>query len=903
MTAAERPRPRRSLALYRWLLRVYPPRFKTTWGTDMEEAFLDLAQEARREAGTLGELRLQVRASLEVLWRGGRARLGGDPGPDRRSPDDRRPRVARWIDVTLHETRHALLSCRATRVTSLLAVLVFALGIGANTIVYSIVRTAVIRELPFPEPELLVDANMVADGAKFAGGATVSVQIAEAWRDHASVFDDVAIYTSDLPVLSGRGDPVRVWSHAVTSNFFELLGADFVAGRGFPADADDGGSLPIVVISETVQRRHFSVGEQIIGATLVLDDVPYDVVGVVADEFRFPSPRLRIHQEETGVVWARFSSARERLVTERRFQGGCMLVARLRVPTAADIVIAELDNIVQRLGAERGDGWATQANVTPLRNYLTGDTTQPLLMLQGAVALVLLIACANVTNLLLARSADRDKELHLRAALGAGRGRLILRLLLECAILSAAGGVLGVGTAYALFPSIVAAGRDALPQVHSFRIDTAALATIALVTFLATLLAGTAPALRAAFRATRDGLAASSGQAATSRSSRTNRTLVMAQVALALVLMTGAGLLLRSLTSLIHVDKGFAAERIVVATLDLPTWAYPDDESLRIFGRELTTALRTVPGALESAISTGLPLDTGMIASASVAHDPDRDDLPWATVSSVSNGYFDLFGLTMHSGDLFDGNDAEATDVVISEAAARAYFSDRDPLGEQMTFGGSRKTYTVVGVVGDVVQDSLRKLPIPHIYVPFEGLPSTYLKVAVRVRGDEIATVETIRQLVRSMGPNVPINRIATMEELVVNSMGSERFYTTLLAGFALSALLIACSGIFGVTSHVVSRATREVGVRMALGATGANILKLIVSRGLGPILVGTLLGVVGALATTRLLQSLLFDVGALDMSTFASATALVLFVATAAAWLPARRAARTDPARAMRLE
>lgn len=906
--AHERRSPRR-LTLYRWLLRAYPERFRSDWGADMEESFVDLGQEARRVGGRLRELRFLVRASLEVLWRGGKARFSGDPDPgglgNWRPPNGAQSRMSRWVDATRQETRQAFRSCLATRLTSLLAVLVFALGIGANTIVYSVVRTAVISQLPFPDPELLVDANMVADRdrGKFAGGGTVSIQIAEAWRREARVFEDAAIYTSDLPVLSGRGEPVRIWSHAVTANFFALMGAESVAGRGFSTDADEAGAGRVAVISETTQRRHFGVDEEIIGATLRLDDISYEVVGVVADEFRFPTHMVRIQRDEPAMVWVPFGLAEERLLTERRFQGGCLLVARLRAPTPTDIVIAELDRVVDGLGDESGSSWATQANVTPLRDYLIKDTAQPLLMLQGAVALVLLIACANVTNLLLARSADRDKELRLRAALGAGRARLAFRVLLECGILAASGALLVIGAAYAVFPLIVKAGRDALPQVRSFQIDGSALLVILLVTFAATLFASAAPALRAAFRARKTVLIVSSSQDATSRSSRANRTLIVAQVSLALVLLTGASLLLRSLTSLLQVDRGFTAERIVVATLDLPTWAYPDDESMRVFGHELTTGLRNVPGALESAIATGIPMDTGMVSSVSVAHDPDREDLPWASVSSVSDGYFDVFGLTLHSGQVFSGSNAEEKDAIINEAAATAYFGEREPLGEQLSFGGGANSYTVVGVVSNVIQDSLRDAPGPHIYVPFEVLPDTFVKVAVRVRADETASIEVVRQLIRATGLNVPIDRIATMETLVADSVSLERFYTALLSGFALSALLIACSGIFGVTSHAVSRAAREVGVRMALGATGISILRLVVFRGLGSILVGALLGIVGASATTRLLQSFLFGVEALDLLTFSASAALVLTVATAAAWLPARRAAGTDPAQAIRAE
>lgn len=898
------------LTIYRALLLAYPAKFRASWHVDLEESFLDMYNETRDDSGAVGALRFLLRAAVDAIWRGLRTRSSAWHGA--RVPGPLRPnrsesgRLAWLVDVLLQDLRQAMRTCRAAPAVSALAVLVFALGIGANTIVYSIVEAALVRSLPYAAAVQLVDVNMVPDRVtrSFAGGGTVSLEAARAWREHVSGFEEAAIYTSDFPALSGRGDAVRVHNTSVTHNLFELLGARPLLGRTFHADGDTSAAPREVVIGHAFWTQRFGADPAALGQTLILDAQPFEIIGVMPPAFRFPVYPPGPGDRQDASLWTPFGLAIETLETTRRLQGGCWIVARVRKEVSTTELLAQLDHVVSELGDDDGPAWVMQANVTPLHAYVVGDTRRPLLMLQGAVGFVLLIACANVANLLLARSVVRERELTVRWALGASRVRLVFQALVESSFLAVLGGTLGVVVAYFSLPPVLSLSQNLLPRVGQVQINSGALALIVIATLLIGLLAGTAPALRTASSTTPTELrSANISRRSIRATGRLTRILLAGQITLALVLVTGAGLLLQSFLSLAHVDLGFDADQVVVADLNLPKWAFPDGAAQRGFAEQLAARMRQIPGTAAAAVSTGIPLAGGMFSGVRLPDRPDLDQLPWAAVAAVTASYFDVFGVELIRGRGFDDAQPGNKSAILDLAAAKAYFADDDPLGKQLTFGGRGDSFTVVGVVGDVRQESLRDATMPHVYVALDSMPMEFQKASVRVRGNHAAVAAALRAAVQATSPDVPIERIATMRVLVSESLQRERFYSTLVVSFALVALAMMCSGIYGVTSHFVSRSQHELGVRIALGASPRSIHSLVLGRGMRVVLCGVLLGIGGAAVTTRLLQSLLFDLTPLDPATFAAAAVLASAVGLLATYVPAQRAARVDPLESIRAE
>jgi putative ABC transport system permease protein len=587
--------------------------------------------------------------------------------------------------------------------------------------------------------------------------------------------------------------------------------------------------------------------------------------------------------------------------------------ARVRRGVTQERAQQEMTTIMRRLEAqypESNAGWG--AEVVGLREQMIGEIRPALLVFMGAVALVLLVACANVANLMLARAVGRSREVTIRSALGASRSRLAGELLLESTLLALAGGALGMLLALWGVEGLRSLGPDTIPRVEEIGLDLRVLGFALLLSLLTGLLFGLAPVWRLAGRDLHEGLAGGRGVAGGSAIHRARTTLVLGEVALAFVLLAGASLLLRSFERLQHVDPGFAADRVLTARVTLPRLAYPEEERWLAFGRDLLARTNSEPGVHSAALVSDAPLgDSPPYWSFEIQGAEARaaGSVQDAAVFTASDGYFETLRIPLVRGRHFDATDrVGAPDVVvINQAAAQRFWKGRDPVGARITFGdpsdpGTRWA-TVVGVVGDVRHERLDEPAYPQIYIPFAQAPVRSMVLAVRASGDPATLVPSVRRALAALDPDLPLADVSTLEDRKAVSLARPRVNATVLGGFALAALVLAAVGIYGVVAYGVVQRTRELGIRMALGAGGSTLLRMVIRQGMAPVLGGMVVGLVGALASGRLLRGLLFGVGSGDPATLVLVTCFLVAVALAAMYLPARRASRSDPMLALRVE
>lgn len=887
--------------LYRLCLRAYPEPDRRRCAREMEELLADLHLDVRGRKGRVAASWLFLRACLDVLIRGMRRRFARGRGHSARARDGRRP-VRNPLGNLVQDGRYALRTFAATPAVTTVAIVVFALGIGATTGVFSVVEAVLLRSLPYASSERLVDitlrpARSFDQGKAGAGGGTVDLATYRAWRARVTVLEDMAVYTSREQVLTGLGEPEKVGAYAVESTLFPMLGAAPLLGRGFLPEEDVPGAGEIVVVSHGFWTSRLGADPDVLGRTLTLGGRPYEVVGVMPRGFRFPT----FADPDRTVMWIPFG-----LHAEDHAQGGCWIAARLRPGVSPLGAKAELDGIAEDIDlegarAEGREGWL--ASVTPLGEWVSEDVRQPLLVLLGAVGLVLLVACSNVANLLLARGAGRAREMSIRMAVGASAPRLLGQVLVESVLLAAAGAALGVLLALQAVPAILAAAGDLVPRVNDVGVNGAVLAAALAGTLVAGVAAGCVPALQAARRARRGSIGTEGRVNGGRQVSRGTSLLVVAQLALTLVLLTGAGLLLRSLAGLLAVEPGFEASHILIAEIELPGWLYPEDEQRLAYTNEVYRRVAATSGMEEVAVSNFAPFEGGLVSSVGVPDAPDLEQLPWAYVVATTAGYFRLVGLPLLRGNLYDATTTDNV-AVIDQAAADAYFGGADPIGRQLaTYRWRDRPLTVIGIVGNVREDSLRSAPPPHVYVHISASPDPWLRVLARGEGRPAALASSLRAAIRGVDPFVPVERIAPASALIAESVRRERFYSLLLGSFAAAAILMAAAGVFGVMRYSVSRRTRELGIRVALGAGNGNLVGMFVRRGLALAALGIVLGLFGAAVVTSLLSSFLYGVSPLDPLTFAAAAIAIVGLALAATTLPAWRATQVDPVRSLRAE
>ena len=854
----------------------------------------DKEVEKHRAAGlTENEARRQARLAF-----GGQSQV---------AEDCREARGTGLLETVLQDIHYALRQMKKSPGFTATALLMLALGIGANAAIFSVVNAVLLRPLPYAGPSRLVS---LSEGRPKAGiaGAGVSWSAFLAMQDHSRVFSAVAGLPIHALTLTGNGEPADVSTVAATPEFFSLLHAKALLGRTLSPEDGRDGATAVVVLSEHLWRSRFGADPQIAGRTIRLDQRAYTVAGVMPSSFQTP------FVDQADQVW--IPLAQDPLFSKWRTRPPAThwmlpVIARLRPAVSLDQARAELETISAALASHypAEKGW--QAAIEPLRQAIVGDARTPLLLLLGAVGVLLLIACANLASLLLTRATARAMEMAVRMSLGASRRRLARQLLTENAMLGLLGGAAGMAMAWGGVRVLASFLPPDLPQPHSIRVDGAVLVFALVLTLAASATFGLAPVLHA-FRADLQAnlkKGARAGDAETSRRARS--VLAAGEMALAMVLLAGAGLLLRSFTRLESISPGFVTEHVVKANVSLPRFEYTKPEQWTAFMNELLTRLQAQPGLQDAAIVVPTPIaDTAVTLPFSIVGSaplpPGAADT--ADFVSASPRYFRAMGIALLRGRLFSRDDTASTPPValISESLAKRYFPYENPLGRRMMFGfppHGEVVREIVGVVGDIHDVSLAQKPGSMMYVPFAQAPFWGGDIVVRSRLSTQEVAAAIEAATHDIDADVPVTEIASLPEALQVSVAQPRFRTQLLGLFSVLALLLAAIGLYGVVSFSVAQRTREIGVRMALGATPASVRRLVIGESAGLVLWGLALGTPSALLLAHFLSAMLFGIGPADPLTFVGVALLLSLVALTAAWLPARRAAGVDPIQALRSE
>ncbi|HEX6045964.1 MAG TPA: ABC transporter permease [Pyrinomonadaceae bacterium] len=803
----------------------------------------------------------------------------------------------------IQDLRYAARMQRKNPGFTIVAIIALALGIGANTAIFSVVNTVLLRALPYKDPDRLVMVWEDATKQGYPRDTPAAANFVD-WRSQNTVFEGMAAIIDESFNLTGAGDPERLEGRRVSANLFSLLGVEPQIGRTFTNEEDQPGSNKVAVLSYGLWQRRFGGDNSIVGKSLSLNGETYTVVGVMPASFQFPT--------SDDALWAPIAFTQEDAANRNRHY--LQVVARMKPGISLEQAQTEMSTIAARLAQQYPDSNTDLgAAVTSLHEQLVGDIRPALLILLGAVGLVLLIACANVANLLLARAAVRQKEIAVRVALGARRSRLIRQFLTESILLSTIGGIAGLAIAYGGLVLLRAFIPENISQAKQVSIDPKVLGFTFLVSTLTGLIFGLAPALQAArFNQTetlkeggRDSATGSSGK-------RIRGLLVMAEVAVSLVLLIGAGLLINSFLRLRNVDPGFRADNLLTMRVVLPETKYSEFQPRSAFYTDLVRRVESLPGVKSAAVTTNLPLyrqgnSIGITIEGQPPPPPGKENIVVTRI--VSPRYFETMSIPLLSGRGFTAQDTTTTPraVVISETMARRYWPGEDPIGKRIGTGRIQRPEDwtqVIGVVKDVRQFELAVDARPQMYLPHTQrgfFPSDDLVVKTDI--DPASMASTVRNAVWEIDKDQPVSNIRTMEEILLDSIARQRFSMLLLAIFAAVALALAAVGIYGVMSYSVAQRTHEIGIRMALGAQTGAVLKLAVGYGLKLVIAGVVIGLIAAFALTRVMATLLYGVTATDPATFTLISLLLIFVAALASYIPARRATKVDPIIALRYE
>jgi predicted permease len=790
---------------------------------------------------------------------------------------------------------------------TIVAIIALALGIGANTAIFSVVNSVLLRPLAYHDPAALVVINH--DYPKINLKASVSAIGYTHYRDNVKSFETVAAVTGGGFNLTGGGDPEQVNGSMVTHNFFSALGARSLLGRVFLPEEDQPGKNKVVMLSHAFWQRRFGGDPGIVNKTITINDESYMVVGVMPPSFQFGRELGRVVD-----LWTPIAFTREQLDYNRLTNENLFVFARLKPGVEIGQAQAEMDAIAANLrqqympGADRSNWGLTLQSFNEL---VVGDIRQALWILMGIVGLVLLIACANVANLLLARAADRQKEMAIRTALGAGRRRVIRQLLTESALLAVIGGVLGLALAWFGIGALVKVNQVQIPRVNEIGVDWRALAFTLGVSLLTGVVFGLVPALQSSKADLHETLK-EGGRTGTGGSRAWIRnTLVVLEMALALVVLISAGLLIRSFWRLQQVNPGFAPQNTLAMSLSLPATKYKEPAQRANFYKEALQRIRALPGVQSAGAVSNLPL-SGDNSSGSFRIEgrevPQGQSLPHGDRWAASDNYFSTMKIPIVRGRFFDDRDTmESLPVaIIDEAMARKYWPDEDPLGKRISFqvvNGNRVWREIVGIVGHVRHRGLEGESRVQYYMPHSQTQNAFMSLVVRANVDPTSLTGAVRGAISGLDKDMPVFRVKTMDQFVSDSMAQRRFAMTLLGIFAAVAMALACVGLYGVLSYSITQRLHEIGIRMALGARAADVLWLVVGQGMLLALAGVALGGVAAFLLTRLMANLLFGVTASDPLTFATIAMALTVVALTACLAPAFRATKVDPIVALRYE
>jgi putative ABC transport system permease protein len=806
-----------------------------------------------------------------------------------------------YVEELAQDVGFAVRTLRRAPGFTLVAALTLAIGIGANTAIFSVVRGILLRPLPFADPSRLV---MVRSTYRGQPSTSSPANVAD-FRAQNHSFTSMAPLTGHSVVITGSGDPEQLRGFDVGGDFFTLLGVTALKGRSqfAPEDTAWQGSKSVMV-NETLWRTRFGSDPSLVGSMLTLDNQRYHVVGIIPAASAWPAKAM---------LWFPFTYDPAKLADSR---GAVYLetVARLSSSATVESATSDMKTITARLAEQFPDNDAGMgALVIPIHEYLTGKIRLPLLVLLGGVAFVLLIACANVANLLLVRGVAREGELAVRTALGAGRGRLVRQLVTESMVLSLLGGALGLLLAYAGTRMLVAAAPRSIPRLDAIHLDIVVLAFTVGIAAVTGALFGLMPA-RMMIRPDISRTLRESGRGGGQRAGnhRARRVLVVAEVALSVMLLAGAGLLIRSFSRLMSVDPGFRTDHSLTFALNLPEAKYPTPAKQSAFMSQVMERMRALPGVQLAGAGLGMPLSTfGFGFSFTVAgRAPVKPaDEPDAEVRIATPDYFKTMGIRVVRGRGFDASDGVGAPrvLLLTEEAAKKFFPNENPIGQHVTFGWSRDSVNlqgdIVGIVADVKQSSLAEASLPQFWVPYEQWPMSNMTVVLHTSRDPQSIVRDARRAIAELDPDLAVARVMTLDDVVADSVAQPRFYMMLLTAFAVVAILLASIGIYGVIAYLVGQRSREIGIRIALGASPSKVVRMVVREGVAMVAVGIGVGIVGAIALTQLMRTLLFDTKSTDPMTYVLVTLVLAAVALLASSVPARRAANVDPALAMRTE
>jgi putative ABC transport system permease protein len=814
----------------------------------------------------------------------------------------------------LQDLRYGLRMWIKNPVFTAVAIFTLALGIGANSAIFSVINAILFRELPYEKPEQLVllwgnnpRAQLATREVPNSAGNFIS------WREQSQVFSGLAAFRAWPFIVTGGNNPERIWGARVSGNLFQLLGIKPILGRDFLPEEDAAGGAPVVMISHSLWQRRFGSDPGVIGKDMQVDGKSYMITGVTPPGFGFPEatgmPALLRFPEHTD-LWMPLA-----LTDKEKVNRGTLnlaVIGRLKPSVTVQQAQAEMSNIVSRLAQQYESNKDLHVSVSPLHEQMVRQSRATLYVLLAAVGFVLLIACANVANLLLARAAARQREVALRVALGAKRSRLVRQLLTESLMLSLTGGVLGLLIGIAGYSVLVALSPPGLLYTKDIGLDLRVVAFTVILSIVTGIIFGLVPALQAS-KTNLQGVLKESGRSSTGSRSR-NRfrsLLVVSEVALALMLLIGAGLLINSFVRLQKANLGFNPQNMLTMEIMLPFLPpspYAEDEQrMSGFFTSALERIATLPGVTAASATTSLPLNGGVQSARFTARElppPPPGQEPGAQYATITPDYFRAIEVPLLRGRVFNNQDTATSPpvIIINETCARSLWPNEDAVGKHLSIGFEQSvTREIVGVVGDTKQSDIDIAVKPAMYLPHLQSPTPLMTLVVRTSSDPANLNAAVRNQIASVDKDVPVSNMITMEQVVSTSMAPRSFNMVLLSIFAVAALILAIVGIYGVLSYSVTQRTHELSLRMALGAQRNDVLKLVLSQGMKLIVIGVIIGLVGAFILMRLISSLLFGVNPSDPLTFGLIAGLLSVVALVACYFPARRATKVDPIMALR--